>query len=101
MDRYMGLDAHASSCALAVVGPSGSLCSPQFVHSSCRHIDRGFGIGTRGRVAIGNGNQAKWLSSPSYRISRASNSVTVAPAIDSNTLDISVEIEQFLREHTA
>ena len=23
MDRYVGLDAHASSCTLAVVGPSG------------------------------------------------------------------------------
>ncbi len=29
MDRYIGLDVHASSCTLAVVGPSGKRLGTQ------------------------------------------------------------------------
>jgi hypothetical protein len=55
-----------------------------------------FCISTRGGVAIGNGNSAKRLSSFFYRIFWPAHSVTVAPPIDSNTLNIPVEIKQFL-----
>jgi hypothetical protein len=38
MDRYMGLDAHASSCTLAVVGPSGRRLRSQVVETSARAL---------------------------------------------------------------
>jgi hypothetical protein len=36
MDRYIGLDAHASSCTLAVVSPSGKRVGTQVVETNAR-----------------------------------------------------------------
>ena len=36
MDRYIGLDAHASSCTLAVVGPSGKRLGSLVVRTADR-----------------------------------------------------------------
>ena len=38
MDRYMGLDAHASTCTLGVVGPSGKRLSSQVVETNARAL---------------------------------------------------------------
>ena len=34
MDRYIGLDVHASSCTVAVVGPSGKRLGTQVVEAN-------------------------------------------------------------------
>ncbi len=38
MDRYIGLDVHASSCTLAVVGPSGKRLGTQVVETNARDL---------------------------------------------------------------
>jgi hypothetical protein len=38
MDRYIGLDAHASSCTLGVVGPSGKRLGSQVVETNARAL---------------------------------------------------------------
>ena len=38
MDRYIGLDAHASSCTLAVVGPSGKRLGSYVVETNARAL---------------------------------------------------------------
>ena len=38
MDRYIGLDAHASSCTLAVVGPSGQRLGSYVVETNARAL---------------------------------------------------------------
>ena len=38
MDRYIGLDAHASSCTLAVVGPSGKRLGSHVVETNARAL---------------------------------------------------------------
>ena len=38
MDRYIGLDVHASSCALAVVGPSGKRLGSHVVETNARAL---------------------------------------------------------------
>ncbi len=38
MDRYIGLDAHASSCTAAVVGPSGRRLQAQVLETSARAL---------------------------------------------------------------
>jgi transposase len=38
MDRYIGLDAHASSCTVAVVGPSGRRLASHVVETSARAL---------------------------------------------------------------
>lgn len=57
MDRYIGLDAHASSCTLSVVSPHGKRSGSQVVKTNARcpieavsqipqPQDRGLGDGT-------------------------------------------------------
>ena len=36
MDRYIGLDAHASSCTIAMVGPSGRRLQSQVLETNAR-----------------------------------------------------------------
>lgn len=38
MDRYIGLDAHASSCTVGVVSPSGKQLSPHVVETNGRAL---------------------------------------------------------------
>ena len=38
MDEYIGLDAHASSCTLAVVGPSGKRLGSHVVETNARAL---------------------------------------------------------------
>jgi hypothetical protein len=38
MERYIGLDAHASSCTLAVVGPSGKRLGSHVVETNGRAL---------------------------------------------------------------
>jgi hypothetical protein len=47
MDRYMGVDAHASSCTLAVVSGSGKRICTQVVETNVRCLIEagGFGLG--------------------------------------------------------
>ena len=40
MDRYIGLDAHASSCTVAVVGPSGRRLHSQVVETNAGALIR-------------------------------------------------------------
>ena len=61
MDRYIGLDAHASSCTVGVVSPSGKRLSPHMVETNGRALievlrDRGLPrSGTRGALPRGLG----------------------------------------------
>jgi hypothetical protein len=41
MERYIGLDAHASICTLAVVGPSGNRLGSHVVETNASALDRG------------------------------------------------------------
>jgi len=38
MERYIGLDAHASSCTLAAVGPSGKRLGSHVVETNARAL---------------------------------------------------------------
>ena len=38
MDRYIGLDAHASSCTVATIGPSGKRLHSQVVETNARAL---------------------------------------------------------------
>ena len=38
MDRYIGLDAHSASCAVAVVGPSGRRLLHQVLETNGRSL---------------------------------------------------------------
>jgi transposase len=63
MDRYMGLDAHASSCTLAVVGPSGKRLRSQVVETSARPlIEEVRAVAGRRHLCLEEGTLAGWLS---------------------------------------
>ncbi len=38
MDRYIGLDAHASSCTLGVIGPSGKRLGSYVVEANAKAL---------------------------------------------------------------
>jgi hypothetical protein len=38
MDRYIGLDAHTSSCTVAVIGPSGRRLTSHVVETNARAL---------------------------------------------------------------
>jgi transposase len=62
MDRYMGLDAHASSCTLAVVGPSGKRLRSQVVETSARPlIVEVRAVAGRRHLCLEEGTLAGWL----------------------------------------
>jgi transposase len=62
MDRYIGLDAHASSCTVATVGPSGRRLHSQVVETNAGALIRVLrGIpGTR-HLCLEEGTHASWL----------------------------------------
>ena len=62
MDRYIGLDAHASSCTVATVGPSGKRLNSQVVETNAGALIRVLrGIpGTR-HLCLEEGTHATWL----------------------------------------
>ncbi len=49
MDRYIGLDAHTSSCTVAVVGPGGLRLASQAVGTSARDLVSAAGAIPRSR----------------------------------------------------
>jgi transposase len=62
MDRYIGLDAHASSCTVAVVGPSGRRLGSHVVETNARALIEVMGAipGSR-HVCLEEGTLAEWL----------------------------------------
>lgn len=62
MDRYIGLDAHASSCTLAVVGPSGRRLQSQVLETNAKAlIDCLRSIPQPRHLCLEEGNHANWL----------------------------------------
>ena len=62
MDRYIGLDAHSSSCTVATVGPSGRRLHSQVVETNAGALIQVLqGIpGTR-HLCLEEGTHASWL----------------------------------------
>ncbi len=62
MDRYIGLDAHASSCTLGVVGPSGKRLGSYVVETNARALIEVLrGIPGSRRLCMEEGTLAEWL----------------------------------------
>ena len=62
MDRFIGLDAHLSSCTLAVVGPSGKRLQTEVVATDAGAL-AGFVRSVRGtrRLCMEEGTMSEWL----------------------------------------
>jgi hypothetical protein len=62
MDRYIGLDAHASSCTVAMLGPSGRRLHSQVVETNAGALIRVL-RGTPGtrHLCLEEGTHASWL----------------------------------------
>lgn len=62
MDRYIGLDAHASSCTLGVVGPSGKRLGSQVVETNGRAlIEAVRAVPGRRHLCLEEGTLSGWL----------------------------------------
>jgi len=62
MERFIGLDAHVSSCTLAVVGPSGRKIRTDVVETSARALIAYVRmIGASSRVCLEEGTLSDWL----------------------------------------
>lgn len=62
MDRYIGLDVHANSCTVAVVGPSGRRLGTQVVETNGAAIIEAIRAIARPRhVCLEEGTQSAWL----------------------------------------
>ena len=62
MDRYIGLDAHASSCTLGVVGPSGKRLGSHVVETNARALIEVLrGIPGSRHLCLEEGTLAGWL----------------------------------------
>ena len=62
MDRYIGLDAHASSCTLAVVGPSGKRLGSHVVETNARALIEVLrGIPKSRHMCLEEGTLTGWL----------------------------------------
>jgi len=62
MDRYIGLDVHASSCTLAVIGPSGKRLGSHVVETNARALIEVLrGIPKRRHVCLEEGTLSGWL----------------------------------------
>ena len=62
MDRYIGLDAHASSCTVAVVGPSGQRLASHVVETNARAIVQVIRAVPKDRhLCLEEGTLAGWL----------------------------------------
>jgi transposase len=62
MERYIGLDAHASSCTLAVVGPSGKRLGSHVVETNARALIEVLrGMPRNRHVCLEEGTLSEWL----------------------------------------
>jgi len=62
MERYIGLDVHAGSCTLAVVGPSGKRLSSQVVETNAASLIAVLrGIPKRRHLCLEEGTLTGWL----------------------------------------
>ena len=62
MDRYIGLDAHASSCTLGVIGPSGKRLGSHVVETNAMALIEVLrGIPGRRHLCLEEGTLASWL----------------------------------------
>ena len=62
MDRYIGLDAHASSCTAAVIGPSGRRLASHGVETSARALVTVIAAIPKTRhLCLEEGSLAGWL----------------------------------------
>ena len=62
MDRYFGLDVHAQSCSMAVMGPSGRKLTSQVVETSGRALVEAIkSVPGRKHVCLEEGAQSAWL----------------------------------------
>ena len=71
MDRYIGMDVHAASCTIAVVGPSGRKLGSQVVETNGqalveavraipqpRHLYRSRGVAVPGKAVYGQARRS-------------------------------------------
>ena len=62
MDRYVGLDAHAESCTLGVIGPSGKRLKPMVVETNGQALLEAVrSIPGRIHLCLEEGTQSAWL----------------------------------------
>ena len=62
MDRYIGVDAHSTSCTIAVVGPSGRRLGSQVVETNGRALVEAIRVIPKPRhVCMEEGTQSAWL----------------------------------------
>jgi hypothetical protein len=62
MDRYIGLDAHATSCTIAIVGPSGRRLGSQVLETNGQSLVEAIKVIPRPRhLCIEEGTQSAWL----------------------------------------
>jgi transposase len=62
MERYVGLDAHAETCTLAVVGPSGRRLTSKVVETNGRELVEAIrGIPGEVHLCLEEGTQSAWL----------------------------------------
>lgn len=62
MDRYVGLDAHARSCTLGVIGPSGKRLKSMVVETSGQALVEAVrSIPGRVHLCLEEGTQSAWL----------------------------------------
>jgi transposase len=62
MDRYIGLDAHAASCTLGIVGPSGRRLREQVVETNGEALVGAIrSVGGRRHLCIEEGELSAWL----------------------------------------
>lgn len=62
MDRYIGLDTHASSCTIAVIGPSGRRLQSQVLETNARVLINFIKTIPKPRhLCLEEGTQASWL----------------------------------------
>lgn len=62
MDRYIGLDAHATSCTIAIVGPSGRRLGSQVLETNGQSLVEAIKMIPRPRhLCLEEGTQSAWL----------------------------------------
>ena len=62
MDRYIGLDAHSTSCTIAVVGPSGRRLGCHVVETNGQAlVEQIRGIPSPRHLCLEEGTQSAWL----------------------------------------
>ena len=65
MDRYIGLDAHASSCTVSVIGPSGRHLASHVIETNARALISTIEkIPRQRRLCLEEGALAGWLIWP-------------------------------------